>query len=40
MNNFEVIRLLNKMVDNTKMISINVELYFIMEGLTIDKKGH
>ena len=40
MNNFEVIRLLNIMVDNTRKISIESRIHYINQALAIDKKGH
>lgn len=40
MNNFEVIRLLNIMLDNTRKISIESRVHYINQALAIDKKGH
>lgn len=40
MNNFEIIRVLNRMVDNTREISLDLKLYYLLEGLTIDKNMH
>ena len=40
MNNFEVIMLLNGMINKTRDISIESRIHYINEGLTIDKKGH
>jgi len=37
MNNFEVIRIINRMVDNTKVISINMRLSFLNDDVVIDK---
>lgn len=39
MNNFEVIRILGWMGENTKYVSICTEIYYIKKGLTIDKNG-
>lgn len=40
MNNFEIIRIINRMLDNTRIVSIDMNLYYIMEGLGIDKNIH
>lgn len=37
MNNFEVIRIMNRMVGNTKTISINMRLSFLNKEVVIDK---
>lgn len=40
MNNFEVIRLLGRMLDVTKEISISTRVHFIKQALVIDKNRH
>lgn len=40
MNNFEVIRLLNRMISNTRGISIGTRVHYIKRALAIDKNGH
>ena len=40
MNNFEVIRLLNIMIANTRKISIQSKIHYLNKVLAIDKKGH
>ena len=40
MNNFEVTRLLNIMIGNTRKISIESRVNYINQALAIDKKGH
>lgn len=40
MNNFEVIRLLNRMLDVTRDISIGTRIHYIKQALAIDKNGH
>lgn len=40
MNNFEIIRVLNRMVDNTREVSLDMKLYYLLEGLAIDKNIH
>lgn len=40
MNNFEVIRLLGRMLENTKEISIGTRVHYIKQALAIDKNGH
>lgn len=40
MNNFEVIRLLNIMIGNTRKISIGSRIHYINQALAIDKKRH
>ena len=37
MNNFEVIRLMNKMVKYTKIISIDMRISFLNDDVIIDK---
>ena len=39
MNNFEVIRVLGRMFDYTKEISMNSLVYYIKDSLAIDKKS-
>ena len=40
MNNFEVIMLLDRMINCTKEISRHSLVYYIKESLVIDKKSH
>ena len=40
MNNFEIIRLLNKMIDNTEYVKINTKLTYALHRLAIDKNKH
>ena len=40
MNNFEIIRLLNKMIANTERVKINVKLTYALNRLAIDKNKH
>ena len=40
MNNFEVVRVLGRMLENTRKISISSRVHFIKEALIIDKKKH
>ena len=40
MNNFEIIRVLNRMIDGTREISICSRVYFIKKSLIIDKNIH
>ena len=40
MNNFEIIRLLNKMIDNTEHVKINTKLTYVLNRLAIDKNKH
>ena len=39
MNGFEICRIYNKMIDNVRIISIETELYYLLDGLTIDKNS-
>ncbi|MDO5393533.1 MAG: hypothetical protein Q4F33_02935 [Mycoplasmatota bacterium] len=40
MNNFEVVRLLGRMLDNTREISISSRIHYIKTALIIDKNSH
>ena len=40
MNGFEINRIFNRMLDNTRVISIQTKIYFLTEGLAIDKNNH
>lgn len=40
MNNFEVIRILSKMLDGTREISIRSRIHYIKQALAIDKNSH
>ena len=40
MNSFEIIRVLNRMIDNTREISISSRVHFIKKSLLIDKNMH
>lgn len=40
MNNFEVIRLLNRMISNTRDISVSTRVHYIKRAIAIDKNGH
>ena len=40
MNNFEIIKVLNRMIDNTREVCIDIKLYYLLEVLTIDKNIH
>ncbi len=40
MNSLEVIRILNRMVDQVRRISIEEELSCLLHGLIIDKNRH
>ena len=40
MNYIEINKIFNNMLDNTRIISIETQLYFLIDGLIIDKKSH
>ena len=40
MNYLEINKVLNRMIDKTRIISIKTEVYYIFKGLPIDKNGH
>ena len=40
MNSLELNKILNRMIDKTKIVSIQTNLYYILESLTIDKNKH
>lgn len=40
MNNFEVIRILSRMLDNTRVISIGSQIHYLKQVLIIDKNSH
>lgn len=40
MNNFEVIMLLNGMINKTRDISISTRIHYIKRALAIDKNSH
>lgn len=40
MNNFEVIRILGRMIEGTRSISIATRVHYIKQALAIDKNGH
>lgn len=40
MNNFEIIRVINRIVDNTREVSIGMNLYYLFDGLVFDKLEH
>lgn len=37
MNNFETVRLFNKILDNSRTISINLRVSFLNDNVVIDK---
>ena len=37
MNGFEICKIYNKMIDNVRLISIETCVYYLLDGLTIDK---
>lgn len=40
MNNFEIIRIFNKMIDNTRSLKVYAKLCYVKERLIIDKNRH
>ena len=40
MNNLEVIRILNMMIDKTRTIKLEIKISYIERSLTIDKNSH
>ena len=40
MNNFEVVKILDRMLSTTRTISVETRLCFINEALLIDKNNH
>ena len=40
MNIIEINMILNKMIDNTRKVMLDLEVSRLKNGLSIDKKGH
>jgi len=40
MNAFEINKIFNRMLDNTRVISIETKIYYMSRGLIIDKNKH
>lgn len=40
MNFLEVSKILNKMIDNTRRVMIDLEVTHLMSGISIDKNSH
>lgn len=40
MNFLEISKILNKMIDNTTMVMIDLEVTHLLGGLSIDKNSH
>ena len=40
MNSLELNKIFNRMIEKTKVVSIETNLYYILKGLTIDKNEH
>ena len=40
MSGLEICRIFNRMLDNTRIISIETKIYYMTNGLTIDKNKH
>ena len=40
MNSLELSEIFNRMIEKTKVVSIETNLYYILKGLTIDKNEH
>ena len=39
MNYIEISKIISKMINNTRVVSTNLEVARLKDGLTIDKKG-
>lgn len=40
MNNFEIIKIFDRMISNTRFLSMEVGVYYINKALSIDKNSH
>lgn len=40
MNSLELSKIFSRMIEKTKVVSIETNLYYILKGLTIDKNEH
>lgn len=40
MNNFEIIKIFDRMISNTRFLSMEASVYYINKALSIDKNSH